>query len=154
MAIGSKIQGKGGLVLLYESPDLRTWNYLHPLVQGDVNQTEPFWTGTTWECPNLIDFGQKQVLVISTQTSSADLLYAFYYSGTLKGDRFTIERQEILVPTSYFYAPQVMFLEDGRVIMWGWVREGRSAQAALVAGWNGMMSLPWKCLCFRMGNSG
>jgi beta-fructofuranosidase len=35
-----------------------------------------------------------------------------------------------------------MVLDDGRAIMWGWVREGRSSQAAIKAGWNGTMSLP------------
>jgi beta-fructofuranosidase len=142
MAIGSKIEGKGGLVLLYESPDLHAWKYLHPLVEGDVNQYEPFWTGTMWECPNLVDFGEKQVLIISSQATMAELLYVFYYSGELRGEKFHVERQEILVPSTYFYAPQVMVLDDGRAIMWGWVREGRSSQAAIKAGWNGTMSLP------------
>ncbi len=154
MAIGSKIEGKGGLVLLYESADLHTWNYLKPLVKGDVNQSEPFWTGTMWECPNMIDFGQKQVLVISAQATATDLLYAFYFSGRFQGEYFNVERQEILLPSDYFYAPQVMRLDDGRVIMWGWVREGRSAQAALEAGWNGSMSLPLELSLLPDGRMG
>jgi len=154
MVIGSKLEGKGGLVLLYESHDLRTWSYLHPLLEGDVNQTEPFWTGTMWECPNLIDFGRKQVILISSQATPTDHLFAFYFTGEFREDRFTVENQEILVPTDYFYAPQVMRLDDGRVIMFGWVREGRSAQAAIESGWNGMMSLPLECSLVPNGKMG
>jgi beta-fructofuranosidase len=32
MGVGSGIDGQGGAVLLYRSPDLRTWEYLRPLV--------------------------------------------------------------------------------------------------------------------------
>jgi beta-fructofuranosidase len=154
MVIGTKIEGQGGMILLYESNDLINWNYLHPLVKGDVKATDPFWTGTMWECPNLIDFGAKQVLIISAQATSAELMYAFYYMGEFRQDRFQVERQEILVPTQYFYAPQIMKLNDGRIILWGWVREGRSDQACIEAGWSGMLSLPLECCLSENGKLG
>lgn len=145
MMMGTKLEGKGGMILLYESHDLRNWTYLHPILEGDVNETKPFWTGTMWECPNLLDFGEKQIITISGQATPTDHLFAFYFTGELRQDRFNVEGQHILVPTDYFYAPQVMRLSDGRIIMFGWVREGRSLQAAIEAGWNGMMSLPLEC---------
>jgi beta-fructofuranosidase len=67
MLLGSRIEGAGGLILLYRSEDLLHWEYLHPLLTGDANQMEPFWTGTMWECPNFIDFGEKRTLIISVQ---------------------------------------------------------------------------------------
>jgi len=79
------------MILLYESTDLVKWNYLGPVVKGDVRETEPFWTGTMWECPNLIDFGEKQALLISAQANPTDHLYAFYFIGRFLEDRFAIE---------------------------------------------------------------
>ena len=37
LILGSGIRGKGGTILLYSSPDLRHWTYLHPLIEGDAS---------------------------------------------------------------------------------------------------------------------
>ena len=145
MLMGSKVDGAGGLVLLYRSDDLVEWQYVGPLLQGDVNQTDPFWTGTMWECPNLLDFGRRQALIVSAQATHAEFLYPFYASGHFDGSRFAPEIQGVLVhggPSCYFYAPQAMCADDGRYLLWGWLREGRSEQLSIEAGWAGVMSLP------------
>lgn len=142
MALGSRIEGVGGLVLLYRSDDLFHWEYLHPLLAGDANQKEPFWTGTMWECPNFLDFGERRALILSLQEHPAKPLYAAYFLGRYEEERLIPETQEILVHGNYFYAPQVMCADDGRYIMWGWLLEGRSHQQTLEAGWSGVMSLP------------
>jgi beta-fructofuranosidase len=154
MMIGSKLQSQGGLILLYESRDLQNWKYLRPVLDGDIEQIEPFWTGTMWECPNLLDFGDKQAVIISAQATPIDHLFAFYFTGEFRQDRFHIESQHILVPTDYFYAPQVMRLDDGRLILFGWVREGRRAQSSILAGWAGVMSLPLECRLISNGKLG
>ncbi len=142
MVIGSKEEGVGGLILLYRSDDLVNWEYLHPLLRGDVNDSGPFWTGTMWECPNLLDFGDRQALIFSVQATHTDLLYPVYYTGRLQDHRFTPETGNILVHGHCFYAPQVMRADDGRHLMWGWLKEGRSPQRYHEAGWAGVMSAP------------
>lgn len=145
LVMGSKSAGVGGLVLLYKSSDLLHWEYVGPILQGDITQTEPFWTGAMWECPNLLDFGQRQALVISTQNELGDLLYVFYVSGRFDGQHFIPDVQDILVHggrQGCFYAPQVTRADDGRHLMWGWLREERSQAAFMEAGWAGVMSLP------------
>lgn len=145
MVMGSKIDGAGGLVLLYTSSDLVHWEYRGPILQGDIAQTQPFSTGTMWECPNLLDFGRRQALIISAQSAAEDLMYAFYASGRFDGQQFTPDVQDILVhggPQGAFYAPQVMRADDGRYLMWGWLKEGRSKTSFMEAGWAGAMSLP------------
>jgi beta-fructofuranosidase len=142
MVLGSKIEGVGGLILLYRSRDLLYWDYLHPLLAGDANQTEPFWMGTMWECPNFLNFGKRHTLIISVQEHPARPLYAAYFTGRFEDQKFIPETQDILVHGNYFYAPQVMRADDGRYIMWGWIQEGRSHNQSLAAGWNGVMSLP------------
>jgi len=151
MLLGSRIEGAGGLILLYRSEDLLHWEYLHPLLTGDANQMEPFWTGTMWECPNFIDFGEKRTLIISVQEHPAKPLFAAYFTGRYEEERFIPETQDVLVHGAYFYAPQVMRADDGRYIMWGWIQEGRSHNQSLAAGWNGVMSLPIQVSLFEDG---
>ena len=146
MVIGTRIAGVGGLVLRYRSDDLLHWEYLGPVLQGDIHQTEPFSTGAMWECPNLLDFGAKQALLISTQDAAGRLMYPFYVTGVLQPSGFQSERQNILVHVGStggdFYAPQRLQRADGSYLLWGWLNEGRNEQARKRAGWAGAMSLP------------
>lgn len=142
MVIGSKAAGQGGVVLRYRSDDLVTWDYRGVLLRGDLRQTEPFWTGAMWECPNFFPLDGQHVLVLSVQSDTGELLYPAYYAGRLDGERFTPAVQRILVHGSSFYAPQVLRLSDGRTVMWGWLKEGRPEAEAQAAGWSGVMSLP------------
>lgn len=51
--IGAGLRDVGGTVLLFRSPDLRSWEYLRPILTGDLRRREPFSTGSMWECPDL-----------------------------------------------------------------------------------------------------
>lgn len=142
MFMASKIEGQGGQILIYHSTDLRHWDYRGIFLSGDVNQTEPFWQGIMWECPNLLDYGDRQVLFLSAQAIPTDHLYAVYFTGNRVDDRFEPATSGVLVHGGSFYAPQAMRLSDGRFLMFGWLHEGRSQQACLEAGWSGVHSLP------------
>ncbi|GAC1590754.1 MAG: glycoside hydrolase family 32 protein [Ktedonobacteraceae bacterium] len=142
LLMGSNIEGVGGTILLYRSLDLTRWDYLHPLLVGDATLLQPMWTGTMWECPNFLTFGDQRVLIFSIQDAVGNLLYSLYYSGTFQDEHFYPHTQRMLVHGGYFYAPQVMRDEQGRYIMWGWLMEGRSKSLIQEAGWAGVMSLP------------
>jgi beta-fructofuranosidase len=141
LIIGSRVENAGGLILLYRSPDLVHWEYLHPLMTGDIHGQDPCRAGTMWECPNLFRLCDRHVLLFSIQATAYDHLYPVYHVGTYKDQRFTPEVGGILVHGE-FYAPQVMYLDDGRHVLWGWIEEGCSQQASERAGWAGVMSLP------------
>ena len=47
MAVGCRIEGAGGMILLYRSPDLVDWDFVGPLLTGDREKH-----GIMWECPN------------------------------------------------------------------------------------------------------
>jgi beta-fructofuranosidase len=81
LLMGSSIQGVGGAILLYRSVDLTTWEYLHPLLTGDVNIFEPVRIGVIWECPNMLTFGEQRVLLFSVQAAEDALLYPLYVGG-------------------------------------------------------------------------
>lgn len=142
MLMGSKIEEVGGIILLYRSSDLTHWEYLHPLMSGDVHRHEPIWTGTMWECPNFLKFGDRRLLLISVQATPSELLYTLYFVGSYENHQFIAQTEGRLVYGDYFYAPQVMRDEQGRYLMWGWLKEGRSQAAFEEAGWAGVMSVP------------
>ncbi len=132
-AVGSGIKGGGGLVLLYRSPDLMHWEYLHELCRGEADES-----GLMWECPNFFPIGGKHVLLVSSIPRHRVLCLV----GDYRQHRFTPSRTSILDDGGAFYAPQVMLDERGRRLMWGWLREDRDAQALMAAGWSGVLSLP------------
>src|SRR5919202_458620 len=139
--IGAGIKGVGGTALLYRSPDLRTWEYLHPLCTGDKRRTEPIWTGSMWECPDFFRLGDRQVLIVSVWDQE-ELYYPAYATGRYAGHRFMPEQEGMVDLGRSFYAPQSFADDRGRRIMFGWLREGRGGEAQRAAGWSGVMSLP------------
>jgi beta-fructofuranosidase len=139
--IGAGIRGVGGTALLYTSRDLLRWEYLHPILVGDLSQTKPLWTGTMWECPDLFALSGKHVLVVSVWDEHA-LNYSIAFVGDYAGLAFSPEHVGKLDFGASFYAPQTMCDAHDRRIMFGWLREERDEEAQRDAGWSGVMSLP------------
>ena len=140
--IGSGIKDVGGTVLLYTSQDLLHWEYIHPICVGDATQTEPLWTGSMWECPDLFALEDKHVLMVSVWDNNLTY-YPIYFIGTYADHIFTPEYLQKLDFGTSFYAPQSMRDAQGRRLVWGWLREARDLEAQGAAGWSGVMSLPW-----------
>lgn len=138
--IGSGVAGQGGAVLLYRSPDLRTWEYVHPLVVGDAKQTVPFPTGTGWECPDFFAIDDRHGLIFASHDDGG--LNVAWMTGIYQYLRFHPTRLGLVDAGSSFYAPQSFTDEAGRRIMIGWLRERRSDAAQVRAGWSGVMTLP------------
>lgn len=138
LILGSGIRGKGGAILLYSSPDLRRWTYLHPLVEGSPsgkNAVNPVDTGDMWECPDFFPLGDKHVLLISTMGR------VHWKVGKYSNQRFTPEKEGAVDWGSY-YAAKTMIDRDGNRILWGWIPETRPDRELIAAGWAGVMSLP------------
>ena len=139
MALGSGFRGKGGAVLLYESKDLRHWSYLHPLVTGRMkagaSAKDPVDGGEMWECPDFIPLGDKHLLVYSTERVVRYLLGSY-------ADRQLRPETTGGIDFGSYYAARTMTNTGGRRILWGWLTEGRTAEAQRAAGWSGVMSLP------------
>jgi beta-fructofuranosidase len=128
--IGAGIENGGGAALLYTSADLREWEYRGPVLTGDRDIA-----GTVWECPELLDFGGKQLLHVSNYED------VVYFLGEYDSGEFTVERRGKL-DHGDFYAPQSMWTDDGRMLTWGWLPEARDVSAQWDAGWSGSMSVP------------
>lgn len=129
MVLGGSVDARG-CILLYTSPDMKTWTYRHILAISDRAD------GVPWECPNLFPLDGKWGLIYSPCAEVRVKL------GTLDGGLcFHEEREEIVDPAARdgFYAPQVFRDEAGRTILIGWMPECDNVPHK---GWSGVMSLP------------
>ncbi len=138
LIVGSGILHKGGAILLYNSPDLRRWTYLHPLIEGaptNIKSKNPVDTGEMWECPDFFPLGNKHVLLVSTMGKVR------WKVGIYANQRFTAENVGVVDWGSY-YAAKTMLDADGNRILWGWISEARPEAELVAAGWAGVMSLP------------
>lgn len=140
-AIGSGIRDQGGTALLYRSDDLVNWTYLHPLAVGDQSATDPVWTGAAWECPDFFALGDRHALIVSAWDGHEPHT-PVYFIGEYTDHRFIPQVLGELDAGGHFYAPQKLIDAQGRRIMFGWLREARSGDEQIEAGWSGVMSLP------------
>jgi beta-fructofuranosidase len=140
MCVGSGIEHKGGAVLLYRSKDLRHWDYLHVIANGEgdgSSTSNPVDSGDMWECPDLFPLGGKHVLIYSTKGK------VYWQSGKLDAKELTFHPdQRGVLDYGSFYAPKTQVDKFGNRILWGWVPETRPVEEYRAAGWAGMMSLP------------
>ncbi len=140
--MGSGLEGQGGTALLYRSTDLRTWEYLHPLLVGDAQRFTPVYTGTMWECPDFFALDGRQVLTVSVW-DPGQLHYSAAMVGDYRDHHFIPEVEHKLdYGDRHYYAPQSFTDAQGRRISFGWIQEGRGVEAQLACGWSGVMSLP------------
>lgn len=138
LILGSGSRAQGGMILLYSSPNLRDWTYLHPLVTGSPSGSSamnPVDSGDMWECPDFFPLGNKHVLLISTMGK------VHWKVGTYAAQRFTPEKEGVVDWGSY-YAAKTMLDAQGNRILWGWIPETRPDSDLIAAGWAGVMSLP------------
>jgi beta-fructofuranosidase len=132
--IGSGLRGVGGALLLYRSRDLRQWKYLGIPFSGTLAET-----GEMWECPDLFALGERHVLLLSPIPFARTIVY----TGTYGDGRFTPDGPFAeFDPGGSLYAPQSFRDDQGRRVLFGWLRENRPVAAQVAAGWSGVMSLP------------
>jgi beta-fructofuranosidase len=140
MVVASGQRGVGGNVLLYKSPDLRQWQYLHPLAEGKWSGkpgANPVDTGEMWECPDFFALEGKHVLIHSTEGKT------MWQVGMLDRDTMLFHAEsEGLLDHGAYYAPKTQLDARGNRILWGWIQETRPQAEYSAAGWAGMMSLP------------
>ena len=99
--MGSGIRGRGGTAFLYESDDLRAWEYVGPLFIGDASQGDPAdtdWTGTMWECVDLFraardrwvrsTSGDAPDVLVFSAWDDGDTRHPLYWTGRYPGNSF------------------------------------------------------------------
>ncbi len=119
--IASQSKEGKGQILLYRSRDLLKWEYVNTIVRNE-NIVE----GDIWECPDLFELEEKDVLLFSVQQKEGDKIIrseAFYCVGKMDFEKgvFKINSYEKLDWGKYFYAPQTTMDEKGRRLMIAWM---------------------------------
>lgn len=128
---------------LFESHDLVSWDYLHPLYEpGDESDCA---------VPDFFPLRDKYMLLFASHSRGAQ-----YYIGSYSDARFLPERHgrmnyttwdisssyEDLYVSGDLLAPHSLEDARGRRVMIGSILEGRTNEAQRAAGWTGIMSLP------------
>jgi beta-fructofuranosidase len=131
------VDGRAGLVS-FTSPDLEGWDYAGCFLDRSVAQTDPVWTGSAWECPQLLTVSGRDVLVVSVRHDHVPR-HVVAAVGERVGDRFVVERWTRLGHGPGPYAPTAFMDADGRP---GLVFRLRDVSDG-VAGWAGALSVPY-----------
>lgn len=134
MVVGAGLHGGTAAALTYTSSDLETWSYDGVLAARATGELSGTWTGSVWECPQLLVVDGEDVLVVSVWEDEI-LHHVACARGTLAGGRFTAVTWQRLTYGGY-YAATSFTDSDGRPGLLHWVR-GVGGE-----GWTGALSVP------------
>ena len=134
-------------ILVYGCDDLSSWTELGTLLSGGDPVAAEVAPANVWECPNLIRFGDRWILILSLwrkDSGKFTLAGVRYLAGELVldpvGPRFRPVSGGQLDRGPCFYAPQVLPTGD-RHLLWAWSWErGRPRSEILAAGWAGTLT--------------
>ena len=144
LVVANKNAQQNGQVVLFESQDLKTWDYVSVLADNQGIY------GLMWECPDFFPLHGKHVLVVSPQDMQADgkEFHNGNQSVALIGEYDRQQHrllEEQIVSLDYgtdFYAPQTLQAEDGRRILIAWMQSWDMNIKPVGQKWNGMMTIP------------
>ena len=154
MALGARDAHGKGLVLLYESPDLRSWKY-----HGRITTKETF--GYMWECPDLFELDGQLCLICCPQGVEPNGVdYWNVHQCTVMGldhgldddicRNIPLDAAAMVDRGFDFYAPQSFLDESGRRILIGWmgIPDADYTNPTTQAGWQHALTIPrvlhWK----------
>lgn len=139
--LGAGVPGLGGTALQYSSPDLVRWTFDGPIAQGSAFVTDPVWTGSVWECPQLFEVDGRWVLLVSAW--DADVVHHVAYAiGDYDGARFSAERWGRLTHGTIAYATSFFRDANGLPVVMSWLRESGNV-APPNSPWASAVSLPF-----------
>ena len=141
MIIGFGITGSypHGTLLLYKSPDLLHWTFVHLLFEGDPAKDE---TGEFWEMPAFVKFGNKYFLSVN-RTPNRDIpARTQYWIGDFKDEKFIPDDKlpQNLEVINGLLSPSFGKTPDGQMVTISIIPDkgGNSSQK----GWAHLYSLP------------
>ncbi len=144
MTVGAELPGRAA-ALAWTSDDLEHWTPAGTVAERSSSATEP-WTGTLWECPQVIAVGPDRDVVI-TSVWAADVSYDTAWAvGRWSGGAFHADAWSELSHGGVHYAPSVFRDADGCPAVLFWIR-GITDPGGRVTGavrWAGALSVPYR----------
>jgi beta-fructofuranosidase len=137
MIVGAALAGGTAAAVGFSSPDGIVWHEGGIVASRSTSVTEPVWSGSMWECPQIIDIDGRHVLIVSVW--DADVLYDVLYSvGRLADGVFEPGPWRRLTYGPSPYAATAFRDRDGRACLMFWLRG--------IAGpdWAGAHSIPYR----------
>jgi beta-fructofuranosidase len=126
---------KGDTAYLFVSDDLVNWEYLHPFYTSRREWTE---ADEDCMCPDFFPLGDRYMLLFISHNHGCQ-----YYIGRYESNRFYPETHGRMSWEDYhFFAPESLVDDQGRRIMWAWIRDGRDEATIEQSAWSGTLSLP------------
>jgi beta-fructofuranosidase len=136
MVVGGGLADGTGVALTWTSTDCRTWTYGGVLASRHSSETDPVWTGSVWECPQLFTVEDAWVLLISVWADDVTR-YEACAVGDLVDGRFVARSWQRLTHGAH-YAGSAFRDAEGRQCLIHWLR----GVADLDEGWAGAHSVP------------
>lgn len=123
----------------FSSTDRESWTFDGIAAERSSEETEPVWTGSLWECPQLFEIDGMHILV--TSIWDADLLYYVAYAvGDYEDGHFVGREWHRLTYGDNYYAPSFFRDRDGLPCLVFWLRGARDD----ADGWVGAHSIPFR----------
>ncbi|MEP6527174.1 MAG: glycoside hydrolase family 32 protein [Nocardioidaceae bacterium] len=144
MLVGAALPGRTAAALTFTSPDLQQWTYSGVFAERSSSERNGAWTGSLWECPQLVRIDGEDVLLVSVWDDDA-LQYVACARGVCSGGRFAAQAWQQLTFGAY-YAATSFCDDEGKPALLQWLR-GVGDPAA---GWCGALSIPQR-LSIREG---
>lgn len=141
MVVGAQTKELKGNVAIFESNDLKKWDY-----RGNLLDTSMEW-GYMCECPDVMDIEGQQFLVVSCQKETGCKGIVFSGRMDYAEAKFQLQDEGNLLDEGLdFYAPQSFVDESGRCILIGWLGAGeleyQMSQPTVEEGWLHALTIP------------
>ncbi len=144
MCIGFGLEKDGkqhGALLLYSSIDLKKWNFLHLLFEGNPKVDN---SGVFWEMPVFQKIGQKYVLLVNKVPNNGVPARALYWVGDFVNEKFVPDN---LIPKNLevinrLLSPSVAFDKNGLLTAIAIIPDEFGGEATAKLGWTHLYSIP------------
>jgi len=137
MLVGAGVADGTAAALSYRSDDLVSWAYDGILASRHTSETDPVWTGTVWECPQLFPMGDRWVLIVAVWEPWTPH-YEAYAVGHLVDGRFVAGPWHRLTYGPSYYAPSTYVDQAGQRGLIHWLRDVKDPDGS----WAGASSVP------------
>ena len=130
-----------GALLLYSSTDLKSWNFLHTLFEGNPEIDN---SGIFWEMPVFKKIDDKYVLLVNKVPHKGVPARALYWVGNFVNERFVPDNPipENLEVINRLLSPSVTEDKDGKICAIAIIPDEISGEAAYNQGWSHLYSIP------------
>lgn len=121
MLVGTALADGTAAATAYSSPDLDRWTHEGLAASRPSSETDPVWTGSLWECPQLQPLDGRHLLVTSVWDAD-ELHHVAAAVGTTSGPTFVPASWHRLTAGSSYYAPATFRDADGELCIVFWMR--------------------------------